>query len=459
MAPPRKSYWAAKDRQAIRTAISDFGAELRPKMSGDGREEDKLRAPTYSLLARIGAIFGRDVIVHDEVTLSEAGCRPDFAVDTAGGRAGYIELKALDKGVPGHPSWRPTAHDRQQRQRFAALPNLLYTNGRYWALIRNGELVGRVAEIAGDLRHDGARIAPADEQFEQLLRDFLSWRPATPRSLRQVVAEVAPLCRLLRDQVAETISFERHTPGKRPLTRLAQEWRTVLFPALDDDAFADSYAQTVTFALLLARVDGTDFEDRSVAEIAGQLTERHSLMGEALAIVANPRWVSHLTVTEMLRRVIGNIRWDGIQPADGDAYAVLYETFLQEYDPALRRRSGTYYTPDPIARAMVRFADQILKVRHHKKRGLADDRVTVVDPAMGTGTFLVEVIESVVETMRREWRSLAVPQTRLRELLTERLVGFEQQVAPFAVAEMRIHHMLRYRYGSSAVSVGGLNRM
>ena len=59
-------------------------------------------------------MFGRNVTVHDEVALSQEELRPDFAVDTAGGRTGYIELKALDKGVPGHPSWRPTAHDRQQ---------------------------------------------------------------------------------------------------------------------------------------------------------------------------------------------------------------------------------------------------------------------------------------------------------------------------------------------------------
>jgi hypothetical protein len=170
-------------------------------------------------------------------------------------------------------------------------------------------------------------------------------------------------------------------------------------------------------------------------------------MGEALAILANPRWVKQLSVVEMLRRVIGNIEWDEVGYSGPDSYALLYETFLAEYDPALRRQSGTYYTPDPVARAMVRFADLVLKKRVKRLRGFADSKVMVVDPAMGTGTFLVEIMDSVVATIQEERGSEATPKTHLRELFAKRLVGFELQVAPYAVAELRLHHTLRRKYG------------
>lgn len=104
----------------------------------------------------------------------------------------------------------------------------------------------------------------------------------------------------------------------------------ILFPTLSDGAFTDAYAQAVTFALLLARVDGISFDNRSLTDIATQLSKQHSLMGEALSILTNPRWVSHLSLVETLRRVIGNIGWDDVQLGKSDAYTLLYEAFLAE---------------------------------------------------------------------------------------------------------------------------------
>lgn len=441
----RQALSLERDADKVRSAVARFGAELTPRMRGDGRREDQLRAPVYTLLKTLGQIIGRDVIVHDEVVLSDLSSRPDFAIDTVSGRVGYVELKAPEKGVP--ENWRPTRHDREQWNKLRDLPNLIYTSGSSWALYRRGALVGRVAMLKGDLSRAGDQLAPADEEFERLFREFLVWKPERPTTFRGVVSEVAPLCRLLRDQVAETMIYERSSPGKRPFTTLAGEWRGILFPTLGDGAFADAYAQAVTFALLLARVDGIVFDKRSLSDIAEQLSKQHSLMGEALSILTNPRWVRHLSVVETLRRVVGNIDWDDVQLGKFDAYTTLYETFLAEYDPKLRRQSGTYYTPDPVARAMVGFADHVLKTRLGKARGFAADDVTVVDPAMGTGTFLVEIIDSVVETLRRERRSDAVPQAHLRELFANRLVGFELQVAPYAVAELRLHHTMKNLYG------------
>jgi hypothetical protein len=422
--------------------VSRYGIELVPRLRGDGRREDQLRAPVYSLLREFGLILGRGVVVHDEVTLADLSSRPDFAVDTPGGRIGYIELKALEKGIPGR-SWRPTKHDREQFVKLSRLPNLIYTNGQCFGLYRKGVLVGQVAEVRGDLATAGHRLAPADDELGRLFREFLVWKPDRPTTLRWVVREVAPLCRLLRDQVADMMAYEQVVPGRRPFTVLADEWRSILFPTLGETEFADAYAQAVTFALLLARVDGIAFEGRPLSDIATQLAKQHSLMGAALSILANPKWVAYLSVVDTLVRVIENVDWDRVRLEEAETWSLLYETFLAEYDPVLRRRSGTYYTPDLVARAMVGFADQVLKVRLGKARGFASDDVVVVDPAMGTGTFLVEIISQAVATLRNERGSQVVPKAHVRELFEKRLVGFERQVAPYAVAELRLHHTLR----------------
>ncbi|MEU3650867.1 type ISP restriction/modification enzyme [Lentzea sp. NPDC034063] len=401
------------------------------------------------LLERLGQVVGLRVHVHDEVTITELQSRPDIAVDVPSGRVGYVELKAPGKGTPETSAWRPDKHDRQQWEKLKALPNLIYTDGSSFARYEKGTLVGSVAVLDGDLSRAGSRLT-APDAFERLMRDFLFWPPPEPRSLRAIVTEVAPLCRLLRDQVLETLQKEGSTPGRKPFTGLANEWKDILFPNPDgrdnDTNFADSYAQAVTFALLLARVDGINFEGRTPWAIAEQLAKKHSLLGAALAMLANPKWVGHLNVVDSLVRVIGNVDWSHVQLGDADTYARLYETFLEDYDPALRRQSGTYYTPAPVARSMVAFVDQILKKRLKKKRGFAADDVTVLDPAMGAGTFLAEVLESAADTLRHVRGSDAVPATHLRALFANRLVGFELQAAPFAVAELRLHAALKGRY-------------
>lgn len=437
-----------RSEQKFLRIIQQFGAELGPRIRGDGRNEDRLRSPVSRLVERLGDHFGFTLVVHDEVTLSELRSRPDLAIDALGGRIGYIELKAPGKGTPAN--WRPTNHDRNQWSKLQSLPNLIYTDGNSWALYRNGELVGRVGKLVGDLGRAGRKLAPADRAFEELILAFLQWRPKEPRTLKAVVADVAPLCRLLREQVVETLAVER-TQGKKPFTTLALEWTNILFPSPSPDdtedqanlRFADSYAQAVTFGLLLAKVDGVSFEGRSPAGIAEQLAKQHSLLGESLAILANPKWVSHLNVVDTLLRVIGNINWANVQTGKADTYAKLYENFLDEYDPALRRRSGTYYTPVRVARAMVTFVNKVLKDHLRKDRGFAASDVYTLDPSMGAGTFLAEVLQNAAQTLKDERQSEVTPGSHLRELFAERLIGFEIQAAPFAVAELRLHAALR----------------
>ena len=104
-------------------------------------------------------------------------------------------------------------------------------------------------------------------------------------------------------------------------------------------------------------------------------------------------------------------------------YLHLYEHFLGEYDQKRARRSF-YYTPTEIVSFMVRFVEEILRVKMGKSRGLASDDVVIADPAMGTGTFLLNIIDSVAATHRCEEGHAAVA-PRLRALLG-RLIGLRE---------------------------------
>jgi hypothetical protein len=427
--------------------VEEFGATVRqPLAAGIGRPEDQIAAPAARLVQAAGRALGLKVVTHAETPLSELSSRPDFAVDVADSAVGFIEVKRPGKGADP-TAWSARSHDGRQWLNLRLLPNVLYTDGSEWALYRDGERAGPVAKLDGALDRAGSSLSLADDKLARVLEEFLWHPPDPPRRLRSLVRTAARLCRYLREEVIEVLEYEQTARNGRPFTALAQEWRQLLFPRMVGTArFADAYAQTVTFALLLARNAGIAFEGHDLPAIGRQLGKQYALIGRALAVLSDPAAADSLLIIETLRRVIGAVDWDQLDATGPDAHATLYETFLQEYDPQLRRLSGSYYTPDRLARSMVRFTDEILRERLDRPWGYANDDVIVVDPAMGTGTFLVEVVDRVAETVAAHQGEGARAQ-RLRGLFRRRLIGFERQITPYAVAEMRLHEALKTGYG------------
>lgn len=431
-----------KSASRIDVVISEFGRDVTRKLrTGEGYQEDHLRGPLERMLQEIAVSLGLKITPIGETRLPDLSIRPDYAIDVAGARVGYVELKKPGYGVPG--TWkRPTQHDKKQWEQLQLLPNVLYSDGQSFGRFSFGKLQGKVARLEPGLERAGDKLRAVDTEFARVITDFLLWKPERPRTLDDLVRLLANLCRLLRDDVAAELARERQgrTAG-RTFTGLVDDWRQVLFPNLSEKEFSDQYAQTVTFALLLARVDGVNFQGRSISEIARLLGKKHSLMGKALGVLTGQPEEEHSVALVTMMRVISVVDWSYFPE---DSYAMLYEKFLSKYDPALRKKSGVYYTPAPIVSFMTRFVDDILRDRLNLPLGFAEDGVIVVDPAMGTGSFLAEVINRVAKTVSDE-EGPGVVTPRLREL-SNRLIGFENQAAPYAVAELRIHSLLKKRH-------------
>jgi hypothetical protein len=430
----------------VAAAVSRFGGEVGPKLRKRvGNPEEQLREPFSRLVREVGSILGVKVDTYGEVSLPTLGIRPDYVIDVAGARVGYVELKRPGRGVP--TVWSPDKREREQWAQLSLLPNVLYTDGEQWAVYRYGEIVGRVAKLSCALERAGTNLAPVDGQLARVLADFLLWKPDPPRTVNQLVRAVAKLCRLLRHEVSDTLIRERHgQEAKAVFTGLASDWRRLLFPGLPDEGFADAYAQTVTFALLLARLVGIVFDGKDLPEIARQLGKKHSLMGKALAVLTEDAVEGRSIVVPTLLRVIGAVDWESTGNGSSDSYLHLYEHFLAEYDEELRERSGSYYTPNEVVTFMVGFVEELLRTQMGKEWGLATEDVFVIDPAMGTGTFLLSVIDSVAGTIADAQGPGAVP-AELRDLF-KRLIGFEKQAGPYAVAELRIHQALKAEHGT-----------
>ncbi|WP_330304180.1 MULTISPECIES: type ISP restriction/modification enzyme [unclassified Streptomyces] len=440
----------------IERVVADFGAQCK-QILGVGEHEAGIRSAVEKLLGTAAEEMGLRLRLHPEARLTDLGIRPDFAASLGENKQrtfGYVELKSPRKRdiSPGGLRGR----DRKQWEAMSRLPNVIYTNGQTWFLYQNGQQQGNIVHLEGDIYRAGRRLrAPGATAaaFERMLRDFLFWQPSPLTTVRQLVTTIAPLCGLLRAEVHDRLREEervgsagggRRGPG-RPFTELAQTWEHFLFPHTDErdhkTAFSDRYAQTVTFALLLARADDISLTDQSLHEVGDLLGADHTVMGKALQILTDHVGQQFKNSLDVLVRVVNAVDWDAILEREPDAHVILYEHFLQEYDPELRKASGTYYTPAALVKEMVRLVDEVLRLGLDCSEGFADSRVTIIDPAMGTGTFLSSIIDLVAE--RRSAGGNSGFRSESIEELAQRLIGFEKQMAAYAVAQMRISQTLR----------------
>jgi predicted helicase len=119
-----------------------------------------------------------------------------------------------------------------------------------------------------------------------------------------------------------------------------------------------------------------------------------------------------------------------------------YEPFLEAFDPQLRKELGVWYTPDEVVRYMVSRVDTVLREDLSISDGLADPRVYVLDPCCGTGTFLIEVLKRIEQTLK-EHQGDALVGDDLKKAAQQRIFGFEILPAPFVVSHLQLGLLLQ----------------
>ena len=448
--------------------IAEFGRQVRENLRvGEGEPEAQLTNPVATLLQDFGALHSMKVVTVRETSLKTAGgglvseglVRPDYAIMVDGVLTGYVELKAPGKNIDP-ASFAKKSHEYKQWQRLRNLPNLLYTNGTEWRLYRYGEPVLTstgydAVHMHGSFSGHGTLSAP--DALATFFLNFLRWVPAPITSADQLVETLAPLAALLREEMLLGLAAQEKTykadqakakkKGEEdfvippPLVGLRKDWRDTLAPSTSNEEFADSFAQTVVFSLVVALSEGHDLSLETFSTMAGRLRSQHGLLGNALGLLTEhlDEKSSLYNALAVIVRVMGAASWADISGGKSDVYLHLYEHFLKVYNPEQRKKTGSYYTPVEVVDQMVRLVDDALRTYLGKEHGLASEGVSVIDPAMGTGTYPLSVMHQVAKT-----ESLA-PAARTRALnrLAKNLYGFELQSGPFSVAELRLNQTLK----------------
>jgi hypothetical protein len=395
-----------------------------------GNPEDQLKRPVCTL---IESFYFGNVQTRTETPVEGLGARPDIGVVHQHLLCGHIELKAPGKGANTN---RFTSTDRTQWTKFQALPNLIYTDGFEWALYRNGERVSPLVKFSGDIVAAGREAVTENDAFSlyELLTDFLNWQPIVPDRPRALAEMLAPLCHLLREDVEAAASLE-----SSHIRLLYHDWQRLFFPEADTHRFADAYAQTLTYALLLARLSGAD--DLRPEEAAETLESGHGLLAQTLRLLGQREARREMaTAIDVLERVIKAV--DPARLAEhGDPWLYFYEDFLAEYDPKLRKDYGVYYTPVEVVGCQVRLCAQLLEERFGKPLNFADEGVTFLDPAAGTAAYPLAAMQYGLDKVASRYGEGTVAGKASE--MAHNFHAFEYMVGPYAVAHLRITKLLQ----------------
>lgn len=362
-----------------------------------------------------------------------AGNAPDFVVRHNGIVLGNAEAKDIGEDL-GKALKSP-----QLKRYREALPNLLLTDYLDFVWLRQGEEVLRVR--VGQIQGRHIRIAQdADKQWQQLATAFFNEVAPTVNTPKQLAFVLAGQTRLLHDLVSNILE----SSTDKDLKDQHEAFAETLVPELTIQDFADMFSQTVTYGLFTARV----FDPTPL---------KFSLTGaESLIPKANPflrRFFQYITgpdLTDGVKWLVEQIAAT-LQHADMDVIIHkqmrkagfedpifhFYETFLAEYDPKLREQRGVYYTPSPVVEFIVKAVDHLLKTRFNKPEGVANADTIILDPAVGTATFLRRVIDGIYKYECDNGRAGAWPGYVHAKLLG-RLFGFELMMAPYTVAHLKL---------------------
>lgn len=384
---------------------------------------------------------------------------------------GYAEAKditvSLDK-----------TEKTNQMERYGGYANLFLTDYLEFRFFKNGEKYQTIS--LGHVK-DG-KLYKTPENGEMLAREieaFLELPPEKIRSGRRLAEIMGGKARRIRDNVIQYLKEDDDKSVE--LLKIYDMMKKLLVHDLTEEKFADMYAQTLVYGLFVARYGDSTPDTFSRTEARDLVPASNPFLRHFFDHIVGPNFDVRLgyivdelcevfSVSNVQEIVHKHLRIQDQTSDAKDPIIHFYEDFLQEYDPAERKKMGAYYTPIPVVKYIVRQVDRILKEEFGIAKGLASEetidhwvetgqdhrtdkrrkletgynvklpRVQVLDPAVGTATFLNETIKFIYEGFKGQegrWPGY------VNDNLVKRLHGFELMMAPYTIAHLKLGMTLK----------------
>ena len=380
-------------------------------------------------------------------TIEEKGNQygvPDFTIRKSNRVLGHIEAKDINVDLA-------KTEKTEQLKRYLESNigyNLILTNYLEFRWYVDGERE-KTATLA-NLEENEIILVDDLQPITELLELFLRQKAKDINNYYDLAQQMADYTKTIRTAVisclgAETLPEELH--------QLKQTFQKILILDIDNQSFADMYAQTIAYGLFTAKIGhaqnpGKFIFNRINASI--YISDRIPFLKGLFNVVIARDTVSQIHKSiEDLVDLLNTVDMTNILESFGretrteDPVIHFYETFLAAYEATLRKRRGVYYTPEPVVNFIVGAVNDILENEDifDLQYGLGNRKVTILDPATGTGTFLYGVIKQIHDNVAKygidKWNSF------LRDTkLLNRLFGFELLMTPYTIAHLKLGLLL-----------------
>ena len=437
--------------------LSPYFSAIKHLDAAEGTEHT-LRSALENLLNAIVADENPNVtVIHEPKRDKTRLGAPDFKIKLHEATVGYLETKPIGENLDA-------VLQSDQIAKYKRLSgNLILTDYLEWIWLRDGKILKRETLCyPSDAGNRKARLDPDKaEKVAKLIADFLSVPPAKLGNTNTLSRALAVRCHDLQDFLLEELKRQEKEHQEGPLYGLYVVFKEEVFQELRIEEFADAFAQTLGYGLFLAKLNAGEKATVTLRNAKQHISTNFALLRELVNFLdeleqdeyRGIRWLVEEILSIMNTLDLTAIHEDlsfskraGRPPRKADErqlfakdpYVYFYEDFLRAYDKDISKRRGVYYTPPPVVSFIVRAVNDILKDTFGISSGLADrKRVTMLDFATGTGTFLLEVLQQIFEVVPESVRNQVV-----QEHVLKNLYGFEYLIAPYTVAHLKLSQFL-----------------
>ena len=434
----------------IETYLNNINSDFHTGESTEHSFRGYLQNLLCSLLNEVAKRDADKVLVINEPKRKDYGA-PDFEFRKNDVAIAFLETKTIDD-----PDLRGT-NIKQHKSQFdkykKAINTIAFTDYLRFVLFEDGEetLYAEIAKI------DNGKIIITDDEkqlsnFIKIIEKLGNAKPQPIRSAK-VLAETMSAKAKVIVQVLMKAMNNNTTSEDKELHNKLSALQKFLVHDMTEEQFADFYAQTIVYGLFVARIyDKTpnDFSLQEAAELIPSINPFLKKIFKHLALAdlhSGVKWIVddlvnifRVTDTERVMHNYGK-----------DPLVHFYEDFLEAYNPKIREDFGVWYTPLEVVQFIVNAVDSILRNDLGIKDGLADNsevtlgdkqiqRVQILDPATGTGTFLAVTAEKIHENYKGQeglWGEDVIKH------IIPRLNGFEYLMAPYTMAHLKVSTSLR----------------
>ena len=306
---------------------------------------------------------------------------------------------------------------QDKREAGYPLDNILFQNPQRAILYQNGQIaldldITEPARLIAALQYLFSYVPPALDNWQTAVSDFREHVPALANRLKELVEQ----------------RHEMDPAFKKAFTNFYETCRTSINPELSQDAVEEMLIQHILTERIFRTVfNRSDFTSRNIIAVEIEKVSA-ALMRHAM---------SRDVFLEPLDRFYVAIEQAATLCKDFSQKQhflnTFYEKFFQGFSEDVADTHGIVYTPQPIVDFMVKSVEHILETEFG--RSLSDTGVHIIDPFVGTGNFIVRLMQDIQGTV-------------LEEKYRHELHCNEVMLLPYYIASLNIEQEFFQRTGT-----------